>query len=113
MYLNVVQLAESFGVEESVIEGWVRDEGLPHVPERGRLLFHRAQAATSAAQPGPGSKAGVLGPEPPAPAPRGRRRPPARGAGGGAPGGTAGGPPPRGGGKPTPPGPPPPRPPSA
>ena len=67
MYLNVVQLAESFGVEESVIEGWVRDEGLPHVPERGRLLFDRAQVATWAAQRGLASKVGFLAPEPPHP----------------------------------------------
>src|ERR1044072_329218 len=71
MYLNVVQLAESFGVEESVIEGWVRDEGLPHVPERGRLLFDRPQVATWAAQRGLASKVGLLGPQPPA-AHRGR-----------------------------------------
>lgn len=65
MYLNVVQLAESFGVSESVIEGWVRDEGLPHVPERGRLLFDRARVATWAAQRGLASKVGFLAPERP------------------------------------------------
>ena len=37
MHLNVIQLAESFGVEESVVEGWVRNEAitrqlLPAVP---------------------------------------------------------------------------------
>ena len=64
MYLNVVQLAESFGVSESVIEGWVRDEGLPHVPERGRLLFDRARVATWAAQRGLAAKVGFLAPEP-------------------------------------------------
>ena len=63
MYLNVVQLAESFGVEESVIESWVRHEGLPHVPERGRLLFDRAQVAAWAAQRGLASKVGFLAPE--------------------------------------------------
>ena len=45
MYLNLVQLAESFGVSETVVEGWIRDEGLPHTPDRGRLLFDRAQVA--------------------------------------------------------------------
>jgi hypothetical protein len=25
MYLNVIQFAESFGVEENVVEGWVRN----------------------------------------------------------------------------------------
>jgi PTS system nitrogen regulatory IIA component len=63
VYLNVIQLAESFGVEESVIEGWVRHEGLPHVPERGRLLFDRAQVAAWAAQRGLASKVGFLAPE--------------------------------------------------
>jgi PTS system nitrogen regulatory IIA component len=69
VYLNVVQLAESFGVEESVIQDWVRHEGLPHVPERGRLLFDRAQVAAWAAQRGLASKVGFLAPE------RGRARP--------------------------------------
>lgn len=72
MYLNVVQIAESFGVEESVIRSWVRDEGMPHVPERGRLLFDRAQVAAWAMERGLGSKVGFLAPEGP-PAGRGRR----------------------------------------
>ena len=29
MYLNLIQIAESFGVSEKVVEGWIRDEGLP------------------------------------------------------------------------------------
>jgi PTS system nitrogen regulatory IIA component len=65
VYLNVVQLAESFGVAESVVEGWVRNEGLPHVPERGRLLFDRRQVAAWAAQRGLASKVGFLAPEVP------------------------------------------------
>jgi PTS system nitrogen regulatory IIA component len=65
MYLNVVQLAESFGVEERTVENWVRDEGLPHVQDRGRLLFDRAQVATWAAARGLASKAGFLAPERP------------------------------------------------
>lgn len=72
MYLNVVQIAESFGVEESVIESWVREEGMPHVPERGRLLFDRAQVAAWAMERGLGSKVGFLAPEGPL-AGRGRR----------------------------------------
>jgi PTS system nitrogen regulatory IIA component len=72
MYLNVIQVAESFGVEESVIEGWVRDEGMPHVPERGRLLFDRAQVATWAVERGLAAKVGFLAPEG-AHAHRGRR----------------------------------------
>jgi PTS system nitrogen regulatory IIA component len=63
VYLNVVQLAESFGVEESVIQDWVRHEGLPHVPERGRLLFDRSQVAAWAAQRGLASKVGFLAPD--------------------------------------------------
>ena len=60
MYLNVVELAESFGVDESVVEGWVRHEGLPSVPDRGRLLFDRAQVVAWAASRGLAAKAGFL-----------------------------------------------------
>jgi PTS system nitrogen regulatory IIA component len=63
MYLNVVELAESLGVEESVIENWVRDEGLPHVPDRGRLLFDRAQVVAWAASRGLTAKLGFLAPQ--------------------------------------------------
>lgn len=63
MYLNLIQLAESFGVSESVVEGWIRDEGLPHTPDRGRLLFDRAQVAEWAAKRGLAAKAGFLAPE--------------------------------------------------
>ncbi len=60
MYLNVVELAESFGVDESVVEGWVRHEGLPCVPDRGRLLFDRAQVVAWATSRGFAAKAGFL-----------------------------------------------------
>lgn len=63
MYLNVIQLAESFGVEESVVEGWVRNEGLPFVADRGRLLFDRAQVVSWAAARGLAAKAGFLAAE--------------------------------------------------
>src|SRR5207247_2323336 len=53
MYLNLIQLAESFGVSEGVVEGWIRDEGLPHTPDRGRLLFDRSQVAEWAAKLAP------------------------------------------------------------
>lgn len=66
MYLNLVQIAESFGVSENVIEGWIRSEGLPHVPERGRLLFDRAQVANWAAARGLATQAGFLAPVDPA-----------------------------------------------
>lgn len=60
MYLNVIELAESFGVEEAVVEGWIRDEALPCVPDRGRLLFDRAQVVAWAAQRGRAARAGFL-----------------------------------------------------
>ena len=63
MYLNLVQIAESFGVSESVVEGWVREEGMPHTPERGRLLFDRAQVVQWAAARGLATKAGFLTPD--------------------------------------------------
>ena len=63
MYLNLVQIAESFGVSEGVVEGWVRNEGMPHTPERGRLLFDRAQVVQWAAARGLATKAGFLTPQ--------------------------------------------------
>lgn len=63
MYLNLIQIAESFGVSEKVIEGWIRDEGLPHTSDRGRLLFDRAQVAQWAARRGLASHVGFLAPE--------------------------------------------------
>ncbi|MEI6033027.1 MAG: PTS sugar transporter subunit IIA [Verrucomicrobiae bacterium] len=63
MFLNLVQMAESFGVSEKVIDGWVRYEGLPNTPDRGRLLFDRSQVAQWAATRGLATKAGFLAPE--------------------------------------------------
>jgi hypothetical protein len=63
MYLNLIQIAESFGVSESVVEGWIRNEGLPHTPDRGRLLFDRAQVAEWATKRGLAAHAGFLAPE--------------------------------------------------
>lgn len=63
MYLNLIQIAESFGVSESVVDGWIRNEGLPHTPDRGRLFFDRAQVAEWAAKRGLAAKAGFLAPE--------------------------------------------------
>lgn len=63
MYLNLIQIAESFGVSEAVVEGWIRNEGLPHTPDRGRLLFDRAQVAEWAAKRGLAAQAGFLAPE--------------------------------------------------
>jgi PTS system nitrogen regulatory IIA component len=66
MYLNLIQIAESFGVSEKVVEGWIRNEGLPHTPVRGVLLFDRAQVADWAANRGLAAQAGFLAPETPA-----------------------------------------------
>lgn len=63
MYLNLIQIAESFGVSESVVEGWIRNDGLPHTPDRARLLFDHAQVADWAAKRGLAAKAGFLAPE--------------------------------------------------
>lgn len=60
MYLNLVQLAESFGVSEKTVEGWIRNEGLPHTPDRGVLLFDRVQVAHWAASRGLAAQAGFL-----------------------------------------------------
>lgn len=72
MYLNVIQLAESFGVAESVVEGWIRDEGLPCVRDSGRLMFDRAQVVAWAAERGLVAKAGFLADQPAAAGPASR-----------------------------------------
>lgn len=63
MYLNLIQIAESFGVSESVVEGWIQNEGLPHTLDRGRFVFDRAQVAHWAAGRGLAAQAGFLAPE--------------------------------------------------
>lgn len=60
MYLNVVQLAQSFGVSENTIEEWVRHEKLPHTHDQGRLIFDRQQVADWAAARGYTNQAGLL-----------------------------------------------------
>jgi PTS system nitrogen regulatory IIA component len=65
MYLNLIQIAESFGVSEKVVEGWIREEGLPHTPDRGVLLFDRAQVAQWATTRGLAAQAGFLATEAP------------------------------------------------
>ena len=64
MYLNIIQLAESFGVEERVVEDWVRKEGLPVIEDRNRLLFDRHQVVDWAAARGLAAKAGFLATSP-------------------------------------------------
>lgn len=66
MYLNLIQIAESFGVSEKVVDDWIRNEGLPHTVDRGRLLFDRAQVTQWAAARGLAAKAGFLAAETPA-----------------------------------------------
>lgn len=68
MYVNVIQLAESLGVEESVVEGWVRNEGLPCIRDSGRMLFDRNQVASWAAERGLAARAGFLAPNAAGPA---------------------------------------------
>jgi PTS system nitrogen regulatory IIA component len=63
MYLNLIQIAESFGVSERVVESWVRDEEMPHTQDRGRLLFDREQVAEWAAERGLAARTGFLAPE--------------------------------------------------
>jgi nitrogen PTS system EIIA component len=63
MYLNLIQIAESFGVSEKVVEGWIRDEGLPYTRDRDRLLFDRVQVSEWAATRGLAARAGFLAPE--------------------------------------------------
>jgi len=62
VFLHIIELAQSFGVEEGVVEGWVRNENLPHITERGRLLFDRVQVAEWAASRGLAAKVGFLAP---------------------------------------------------
>jgi PTS system nitrogen regulatory IIA component len=61
MYLNLIQIAESLGVSEKVVEDWIRDEEMPHVPDRGRLLFDRGQVVAWAAERGLAARVGFLG----------------------------------------------------
>ena len=63
MYLNLVQAAESFGVSEKVVEDWIRNEGMPHVPDRGRVLFDRGQVVAWAAERGLAARVGFLAAE--------------------------------------------------
>jgi nitrogen PTS system EIIA component len=63
MYLNLIQVADSFGVSERVVEGWIRDEGMPVTPDRDRLLFDRAQVVEWAAERGLAARTGFLAPE--------------------------------------------------
>jgi PTS system nitrogen regulatory IIA component len=63
MFLNIIELAESLGVEESEVEGWIRNDGLPYVTDRGRLLFDRSQVVGWAESHGLAAKVGFLAPE--------------------------------------------------
>ena len=63
MYLNIIQIAESFGVSEKVIQDWIRNDELPCIHDRNRLLFDRARVAEWAAEHGLGKQAGFLSPQ--------------------------------------------------
>ena len=60
MYINLIQIAESFGVTEQVVTEWVRKEGMPHVHDRDRILFERSQVMNWAASHGLGVQGGFL-----------------------------------------------------
>jgi nitrogen PTS system EIIA component len=60
MYINLIQIAESFGVSEQVVTEWVRREGMPHVHDRDRILFERSQVMDWAARRGLGGLGGFL-----------------------------------------------------
>ncbi len=60
MYINLIQIAESFGVSEQVVTDWVRTEGMPHVHDRDRILFERSQVMDWAARHGLGGQGGFL-----------------------------------------------------
>jgi PTS system nitrogen regulatory IIA component len=64
MHLNLQQLAESFGVSESVVHDWVEHEQLPHVRERGQPIFQRAEVAAWAKSRGIEIRAGFLAEDP-------------------------------------------------
>jgi len=63
VYLNLIEVAESFGVSEKVVEGWIQHNGLPCVSDRGRLLFDRARVADWAGSHGLTARTGFLAPE--------------------------------------------------
>jgi hypothetical protein len=63
MFLNIIELAESLGVDESGEQSWVRLDGLPQVTDRGCLLFDRVQVVDRAATRGMAVKCGFLAPE--------------------------------------------------
>ena len=61
MYLNLIQIAESFGVSEKVVEDWIRSEGMPHVPDRGRRAVRPRPGVAWAAEQGSGGARGFPG----------------------------------------------------
>lgn len=60
MNLTLVQVAESFGVPESVVERWARRGGLPHARDGDHFVFDRAQVTEWAARQGLAARAGFL-----------------------------------------------------
>jgi PTS system nitrogen regulatory IIA component len=62
MFLNIIELAESFGVPEAVVGSWIKHEGLPCLMNGEQQLFDRAQVAQWAAGHGLAAKTGFLSP---------------------------------------------------
>ncbi len=60
MYLNLIQIAESFGVSEQVVTEWVKNEGMPHVHDRDRILFEQSLVMDWAARKGLATHGGFL-----------------------------------------------------
>lgn len=60
MYLNLVQIAEAFNVTEQTIMHWARKEKMPHVLDRGRILFEDASVSNWALRRGLIASAGLL-----------------------------------------------------
>ena len=60
MFLNIIQLAESLGVEERVVDGWIKNEGFALRAGLRAVAFDRAQVAAWARNAGWGAKAGFL-----------------------------------------------------
>ena len=60
MYLNLIQIAESFGVAEQVVTEWVKHEGMPHVHDRDRILFEQSLVMDWAARKGLATHGGFL-----------------------------------------------------
>ncbi|MDY0274621.1 MAG: helix-turn-helix domain-containing protein [Desulfomicrobium sp.] len=64
MYLNITQVAESFGVSEGTVQDWVHREKMPHVHDQGRILFEQSQVMEWTAKKGLRVHSGFLSEQP-------------------------------------------------